>query len=125
MVDYHILQQFVTFYEAGTLRETAEKLHISQPTLTRNMQKLEEIFLELGFEKMIIGEKQYEYLVYNNCYCRITYLQEWRAFVIESADCIEDALNGVLEDGDLYYTDILQENILSKFRSDIVAYYMD
>ena len=44
MVDYHILQQFVTFYEAGTLRETAEKLHISQPTLTRNMQKLEEIF---------------------------------------------------------------------------------
>lgn len=88
-------------------------------------QKLEEIFLELGFEKMIIGEKQYEYLVYNNCYCRITYLQEWRAFVIESADCIEDAINGVLEDGDLYYTDILQENILSQFRSDIVAYYMD
>ena len=44
MVDYHILQQFVTFYQTGTLRETAEKLHISQPTLTRNMQRLEEIF---------------------------------------------------------------------------------
>lgn len=44
MVDYHILQQFVTFYQTGTLRETSEKLHISQPTLTRNMQKLEEIF---------------------------------------------------------------------------------
>ena len=44
MVDYHILEQFVTFYQTGTLRETAEKMHISQPTLTRNMQKLESEF---------------------------------------------------------------------------------
>lgn len=44
MVDYHILEQFVTFYRTGTLRETAEKMNISQPTLTRNMQKLEECF---------------------------------------------------------------------------------
>lgn len=44
MVDYHILEQFVTFYQTGTLRETAEKMHISQPTLTRNMQKLETEF---------------------------------------------------------------------------------
>lgn len=44
MVDYNILEQFVTFYRTGTLRETAEKMHISQPTLTRNMQKLESEF---------------------------------------------------------------------------------
>lgn len=44
MVDYDILEQFVTFYQTGTLRETAEKMHISQPTLTRNMQKLEAEF---------------------------------------------------------------------------------
>ncbi len=44
MVDYEILHQFVTFYRTGTLRETAEKMHISQPTLTRNMQKLEAEF---------------------------------------------------------------------------------
>ena len=44
MVDYHILEQFVTFYQTGTLRETAEKMHISQPTLTRNMQRLETEF---------------------------------------------------------------------------------
>lgn len=42
MVDYHILEQFVTFYQTGTLRETAEKMHISQPTLTRNMQRLKQ-----------------------------------------------------------------------------------
>lgn len=44
MVDHHILEQFVTFYRTGTLRETAEKMNISQPTLTRNMQKLEDEF---------------------------------------------------------------------------------
>ena len=44
MIDYSILEQFVTFYRTGTLRETAEKMHISQPTLTRNMQKLETAF---------------------------------------------------------------------------------
>lgn len=44
MVDYEILEQFVTFYRTKTLRETAEKKHISQPTLTRNMQKLEAEF---------------------------------------------------------------------------------
>lgn len=44
MVDYEMLEQFVTFYRTGTLRETAEKMHISQPTLTRNMQKLEAAF---------------------------------------------------------------------------------
>ena len=44
MVNYNILEQFVTFYQTGTLRETAKKLHISQPALTRNMQKLEAMF---------------------------------------------------------------------------------
>ena len=44
MVDYNILEQFVTFYQTGTLRETAKRMHISQPALTRNMQKLEAEF---------------------------------------------------------------------------------
>ena len=44
MIDYNILEQFVTFYRTGTLRETAKKMHISQPALTRNMQKLEAAF---------------------------------------------------------------------------------
>ena len=44
MVDYNILEQFVTFYRTGTLRETAKQMHISQPALTRNIQKLEAEF---------------------------------------------------------------------------------
>ena len=39
MIDYNILEQFVTFYQTGTLRGTAKKMQISQPALTRNMHK--------------------------------------------------------------------------------------
>ena len=38
------LEQFAAFAEAGTLSQAAEKLHISQPTITRTMQHLEESF---------------------------------------------------------------------------------
>ena len=47
------------------------------------------------------------------------------AFVIECADNAEDASNGVLEDGDLYYLNIPEEEMLCKLRKDIVAYYME
>lgn len=36
------LRQLITFAETGTLSETAEILHLSQPALSRNMKKLEE-----------------------------------------------------------------------------------
>lgn len=87
--------------------------------------RIKNIFIELGFRNEFVGEKQYQYLVYDNCYCKITYLEKLRAFVIESADNLIDAINGVLEDGDLYYMDIPEEDMLYQLRRDIVAYYMD
>lgn len=42
MIDLYKLRQFVTFAESGTLSDAAEILHLSQPALSRNMQKLEE-----------------------------------------------------------------------------------
>ncbi len=88
-------------------------------------EKVENIFLELGFKSEIIGEKQYRYLVHNNCYCKITYLSSRNAFVVECTDNVEDASNGVLEDGDLYYLNIPEEEMLFKLRKDIVAYYIE
>ena len=44
MLDLFELEQFVAFAEYGTLSQTAEKLHISQPTLTRTMKHIEEAF---------------------------------------------------------------------------------
>lgn len=44
MIDLQLLEQLVTFYHSGTLCEASKKLHISQSTLTRGMQKLEAEF---------------------------------------------------------------------------------
>ena len=37
MLDLSDLYQFVTYADCGTLSAAADKLHISQPTLTRTM----------------------------------------------------------------------------------------
>ncbi|MEG1067546.1 MAG: LysR family transcriptional regulator [Anaerovoracaceae bacterium] len=41
MIELYQLIELVTFSEQGTLSKTAEQLHLSQPALTRSMQKLE------------------------------------------------------------------------------------
>lgn len=87
--------------------------------------KIENIFLELGFKIEVVGEKRHQYLVYNNCYCKITYLDKLGAFVIESTDNLNDAVNGVLEDGDLYYIDISEDALVHQLRRDLTAYYMN
>ena len=45
MIETYLLEQFVAFAKHGTLLGAAEELHITQPTLSRSMKKLEE---ELG-----------------------------------------------------------------------------
>ncbi|MCD8065802.1 MAG: LysR family transcriptional regulator [Oscillospiraceae bacterium] len=44
MIEIYQLEQLRAFAECGTLSEAAERMHISQPTLTRTMKKLEEEF---------------------------------------------------------------------------------
>ena len=53
MIDIHLLEQFHAFYECGTLSAAAEKLHTSQPALTRAMKKLEEYDANLNKEKAL------------------------------------------------------------------------
>ena len=43
MIETYLLEQLVTFAQCGTLSAAAEKLHTSQPALTRSMKKLETI----------------------------------------------------------------------------------
>lgn len=47
MIDYYLLEELVTFADTKTLAKTAEKLMVTQPTITRGMQKLED---ELGVQ---------------------------------------------------------------------------
>lgn len=42
MMELEQLRQLVAFAECGTLSRAAEALHISQPSLSRTMQALEE-----------------------------------------------------------------------------------
>lgn len=44
MLELFQLEQLVAFAKYGTLSKAAEELHMSQPTLTRAMQKLESEF---------------------------------------------------------------------------------
>ena len=44
MIEIYLLEQLDAFAACGTLSEAAEKLHMTQPTLTRSMQKLEDYF---------------------------------------------------------------------------------
>lgn len=41
MIEIHLLEQLAAFAETGTLSAAAEKLHTSQPALTRSMKRLE------------------------------------------------------------------------------------
>lgn len=43
MIDIYLLEQLSAFYECGTLSAAAERLNLSQPSLSRSMQKLEDV----------------------------------------------------------------------------------
>ena len=51
MIDTYLLEQLRAVYECGTLSAASEKLHLTQPTLTRSMQKLEDIIGVRLFER--------------------------------------------------------------------------
>ena len=41
MIEIHLFKQLAAFADCGTLSAAAEQLHISQPALSRSMQRLE------------------------------------------------------------------------------------
>lgn len=61
MIETHLLAQLAAFAECGTLSAAAEKLHTSQPALTRSMKKLED---KLG---LALFARSRNRLVLNEC----------------------------------------------------------
>ena len=57
MIEIRLLEQLAAFAEYGTLSMAAEKLHTSQPALTRSMKKLED---ELGIDLFIRSKNHLE-----------------------------------------------------------------
>lgn len=76
MIEIHLFEQLTVFADCGTLSAAAERLHISQPALSRSMQRLEE---ELG---VTLFDRQKNKLFLNECgkltvrYARNLLLQE-------------------------------------------------
>lgn len=93
MIEIHLLEQLVAFADCGTLSGAAEKLHISQPALSRSMQRLEE---ELG---VTLFERQRSRLTLNDMgelavrYARNLLLQE-NAMIQQIREA--DHLRGIL-----------------------------
>lgn len=85
-------------------------------------EKIEEVFINLGFDVVVINNNKFMH--YEEYYCKITFLKDWSAFVIESAENIQDAEKGVLEDGDLYYTDISEAKLLNQLTNDLKRDYI-
>lgn len=85
MLDLNELEQLIVFSDMGTLSMAAEKLHISQPTITRTMQHLEEAF---GVPLFIRGKNR---IVLNETGAKAV---EQAALLLRTAD---DALKRVQE----------------------------
>ncbi|ODA43028.1 LysR family transcriptional regulator [Desulfosporosinus sp. BG] len=51
MIEIYLLEHLRAFYECGTLSAAAEQLHIAQPSVSRSMQKLEDILEVTLFER--------------------------------------------------------------------------
>lgn len=51
MIETYLLEQLVAFSRCGTLSAASEELHLSQPALSRSMQKLEELLGVSLFER--------------------------------------------------------------------------
>jgi DNA-binding transcriptional LysR family regulator len=55
MIEIYLLEQLLALEDCGTLSEAAKKIHLTQPTLTRSMQKLEQ---EIGVPLFHRGRKR-------------------------------------------------------------------
>lgn len=51
MIDNYLLEELITFKQTGTLAETAKRLNLTQPSITRGMKKLEAEFGVKLFER--------------------------------------------------------------------------
>ncbi|MCI6100291.1 MAG: LysR family transcriptional regulator [Selenomonas sp.] len=84
MFELHQLQQLITVAETGTLSAAAETLHISQPALSRSMQKLEE-----HFEAPLFSRTKNHMALNETGVCAVQYARR----VIEAATAFDDAVH--------------------------------
>ena len=116
-----ILRKIQEEKEARMSEEEREQLRID-----RKRQEMENMFYYncFGDEWVGDGEDSVIFMEYHNTYCRLKYVKEKRAFVIERADSKEDAAKGNLTTGtEYYYMDEPEREMLDRLDEDIMANY--
>ena len=76
---------------------------------------------ELGYDIVEIEGKELYHR--NGSYYRLTYIEAFRAYVIEYASSYEEAKNNLFEDGDTYSIDLEESEFIEKLKADLLKYY--
>jgi hypothetical protein len=84
--------------------------------------KIDKAVKNLGFEAMEVGGKKLYF--YKGNYYKFSYINDFKAYVIEYASSYEEALNNVFEDGDLYTIDMGENLLIEKITTDLIKYYI-
>lgn len=87
--------------------------------------KMEKILEQMGFERFYIGETK---LYKNNrtgCYHYITYVNGLKSYIIESAENYAEVQKNIFEDSDLYPVSLGEDVILTKFKEDLIKYFLN
>lgn len=90
--------------------------------------KMEQVFFCNRYMDQWIGEKnrRLRYMIRpdKKLYCRLKYIKEKRAFVIESATNKRDAENEILKvDPDIYYMDEPEKEMIERLRANVKQNY--
>lgn len=81
-MEFHQLEQFAAIASCGTMREAANRMYLSQPTLSHNLKKLES---DLGHQLFDRSHNKMELTEYGKILQRHTehMLSDWRALLDE------------------------------------------
>lgn len=82
-------------------------------------KEIERLFEDLGFERIFI--KKDTVFKSEKVYCKLTFIETLRSYVIEYADSYEEAKNNLYEDGDLHATTLDFNDLLLGLRKEIIA----
>lgn len=83
--------------------------------------KIDNVLRELGFEIIEIDGKGLYH--HKGNYYKFTYIDDFKAYVIEYANNYEEAKNNVFEDGDTYSIDLGENEFIEKLKADLIKYY--
>lgn len=97
---------------------------LNREIITNLLIKIEKIFLSVGFEEIYINKKKY--FCYDKFYCMVSYVEQLKAIVIETAEDKSEVLKNLFEDSGIYEVNENTnfDDIVEEIRQDLINYYI-